>query len=182
MTLLLVVVAIAIVAGVAVLVARGEPVLAEDPVGARALAGPNGGGMVIFNQATGTPDYLGYIAIGTTVWMWQNVVLWNVGFALRDEQLRGTLESNWLSPTWRYSFLLGSSMTQLVTMCLFLAVSALEFWLFFGVRYHGNLGLALLVILAAIPSIYGLGIALNGRWGGPMYHQAPADTAPLENA
>lgn len=126
---------------------------------ARALAGPNGGGMVIFNQATGTPDYLGYIAIGTTVWMWQNVVLWNVGFALRDEQLRGTLESNWLSPTWRYSFLLGSSMTQLVTMCLFLAVSALEFWLFFGVRYHGNLGLVLLVILAAIPSIYGLGIA-----------------------
>lgn len=126
---------------------------------ARALAGPNGGGMVVFNQSTGTPDYLGYIAIGTTVWMWQNVVLWNVGFALRDEQLRGTLESNWLSPTWRYSFLLGSSMTQLVTMCLFLAVSALEFWLFFGVRYHGNLGLALLVILAAIPSIYGLGIA-----------------------
>jgi ABC-2 type transport system permease protein len=126
---------------------------------ARALAGPNGGGMLIFNRATGTPDYLGYIAIGTTVWMWQNVVLWNVGFALRDEQLRGTLESNWLSPTWRYSFLLGSSMTQLVTMCLFLAVSALEFWLFFGVRYHGNLGLVLLVILAAIPSIYGLGIA-----------------------
>jgi DivIVA domain-containing protein len=39
-TLLLVVVAIAIVAGVAVLVARGEPVLAEDPVEARALSWP----------------------------------------------------------------------------------------------------------------------------------------------
>jgi ABC-2 type transport system permease protein len=126
---------------------------------ARALAGPNGGGMVIFNRATGTPDYLGYIAIGTIVWMWQNGVLWNVGFALRDEQLRGTLESNWLSPTWRYSFLLGSSMTQLAVMCLFLAISALEFWLFFGVRYHGNPLLVILVILAAIPSIYGLGIA-----------------------
>jgi ABC-2 type transport system permease protein len=126
---------------------------------ARALAGPNGGGMVIFNRATGTADYLGYIAIGTIVWMWQNVVLWNVGFALRDEQMRGTLESNWLSPTWRYSFLLGSSMTQLVMMCLFLTISALEFWLFFGVRYHGNPLLVILVILAAIPSIYGLGIA-----------------------
>jgi ABC-2 type transport system permease protein len=126
---------------------------------ARALAGPNGGGMVIFNRATGTADYLGYIAIGTIIWMWQNVVLWNVGFALRDEQMRGTLESNWLSPTWRYSFLLGSSMTQLVTMCLFLTISAFEFWLFFGVRYHGNPLLVILVILAAIPSIYGLGIA-----------------------
>jgi len=126
---------------------------------ARALAGPNGGGMAIFTRAAGTTDYLGYIAIGTIVWMWQNVVLWNVGFALRDEQMRGTLESNWLSPTWRYSFLLGASMTQLVTMCLFLTVSALEFWLFFGVRYHGNPLLVILVILAAIPSIYGLGIA-----------------------
>ena len=126
---------------------------------ARALAGPNGAGMAIFNQTAGTADYLGYIAIGTIVWMWQNVVLWNVGFALREEQLRGTLETNWLSPTWRYSFLLGSSVTQLVTMCVFLTVSALEFWLFFGVRYNGNLGLVLLVILAAIPSIYGLGIA-----------------------
>jgi len=126
---------------------------------ARALAGPGGSGMVIFNQATGTPDYLGYIAIGTTVWMWQNVVLWGVGFALRDEQMRGTLESNWLSPTWRFSFMLGASMTQLVTMFLFLAVSALEFWLFFGVRYHGSPLLVLLVILVAIPSIYGLGIA-----------------------
>ena len=126
---------------------------------ARALAGPGGGGMVIFNQATGTPDYLGYIAIGTTVWMWQNVVLWGVGFFLRDEQLRGTLESNWLSPTWRYSFLLGASMTQLVTMCIFLVVATFEFWLFFGVRYHGNPLLVILVVLAAIPSIYGLGIA-----------------------
>ena len=126
---------------------------------ARALAGPSGGGMILFNQATGTTDYLGYIAIGTTVWMWQNVVLWGVGFALRDEQMRGTLESNWLSPTWRYSFMLGASMTQLVTMFLFLTVSAIEFWLFFGVRYHGNPLMVLLVILAAIPSIYGLGIA-----------------------
>lgn len=126
---------------------------------ARALAGPSGGGMLIFNQATGTTDYLGYIAIGTTVWMWQNVVLWGLGFSLRDEQMRGTLESNWLSPTWRYSFMLGASMTQLVTMFLFLAISAIEFWLFFGVRYHGNPLLVLLVILAAIPSIYGLGIA-----------------------
>ena len=126
---------------------------------ANALAGPNGAGMAIFKNAAGTTDYLGYIAIGTTVWMWQNVVLWAVGFALRNEQLRGTLESNWLTPTWRYNFMLGASVTQLVTMCVFLIVSALEFWLFFGVRYQGNPLLVFLVVLVAIPSIYGLGIA-----------------------
>ena len=126
---------------------------------ARALAGPDGSGLTLFNRTAGTDNFLGFIAIGTTIWMWQNIVLWNVGFVLRNEQLRGTLESNWLSPTWRFSFLLGSSVTQLVTMSTFLAVSALEFTFFFGVRLNGNLLLVALMLVAAIPSIYGLGFA-----------------------
>lgn len=125
----------------------------------RALAGPDGSGLEQFAQATGTSDYLGYIAIGTTVWMWQNIVLWNVGFALRNEQLRGTLESNWLSPTRRFLYLLGNSATQLVTMLIFIVVSFVEFSLFFGVRFHGDPLLALLMLLVAIPSVYGLGMA-----------------------
>jgi ABC-2 type transport system permease protein len=125
----------------------------------RALAGPDGSGLAMFLQSAGTDNFLGYIAVGTTIWMWQNIVLWNVGTALREEQLRGTLETNWLSPAWRFSFLLGSSLTQLLAMFIFLAVAALEFTLIFGVRIEGNALLGLLVILAAIPSVYGLGIA-----------------------
>ena len=56
--------------------------------------------------APGIQDYYGYIAIGTMIWMVQNVALWGVGFALRNEQWRGTLESNWLTPSWRF-FLMG---------------------------------------------------------------------------
>ncbi|HZY43409.1 MAG TPA: ABC transporter permease [Anaerolineae bacterium] len=126
---------------------------------ARALAGPDGSGLAVFNQSAGTGNYLGFIAIGTTVWMWQNVVLWNVGFALRNDQLHGTLESNWLSPTWRFSFLLGSSVTQLVTMLMFLLISGIEFVLLFGVRFDGNLLLVAIMFVAAIPAIYGLGFA-----------------------
>ena len=126
---------------------------------AQALSGRDGTGMAQFQAATGLQDYIGYIAIGTTVWMWQNVVLWNVGFSLRNEQLRGTLESNWLSPTWRFAYLLGSSAPQLLSMLMFLAVSAIEFALFLGVRFEGSLWLTLLTTLAAIPSIYGLGFA-----------------------
>ncbi len=126
---------------------------------ARALAGPDGSGLAVFLKAAGTNDFLGFIAVGTTIWMWQNVVLWNVGFALRDEQLRGTLESNWMSPTWRFSFLLGNSVSHLITTCVFLIVSGLEFALVFGVRYNGNPGLILLMLLAGIPSIYGVGFA-----------------------
>jgi ABC-2 type transport system permease protein len=128
-------------------------------LGARALAGPDGSGLQVFLKTAGTGDYMGYIVVGTTIWMWQNIVLWNVGFSLRNEQLRGTLESNWLTPTGRFSYLLGSGITQLFVMLVFLTISALEFGLFFGVRLRGDAGLVLLVFLAAIPSIYGLGFA-----------------------
>jgi ABC-2 type transport system permease protein len=124
---------------------------------AHALAGKNGIGMLQFQSITGIQDYVGYMAIGTIIWMWQNVVLWNVGGSLRNEQMRGTLESNWLSPTWRFAYLLGSSAPQLLSMLMFLVVSAIEFVLIFGVQFEGSLWLTLLAVLVAIPSVYGLG-------------------------
>jgi ABC-2 type transport system permease protein len=125
----------------------------------RALAGPDGSGLKVFTQTTGATDFIGYIVIGTTVWMWQNIVLWDVGFSLRNEQMRGTLESNWLSPTWRFSYLLGHTGPQIISMLMFIGITALEFGLIFGVRLHGSAWMILLVMLAAIPSIYGLGFA-----------------------
>lgn len=126
---------------------------------AHALSGKDGIGMAQFQATTGVQDYTGYIAIGTIIWMWQNVVLWNIGYSLRNEQMRGTLESNWLTPTWRFAYLLGGSVPQLISMLMFLTVSAIEFVLVFGVRFEGSLWLTLLALLAAIPSVYGLGFA-----------------------
>ncbi|RPI94087.1 MAG: ABC transporter permease [Chloroflexi bacterium] len=126
---------------------------------ARALAGPDGSGLAIFMEMTGASDFIGYIVIGTTVWMWQNIVLWDIGFALRNEQMRGTLESNWLSPTWKFSYLLGPTGPQIVSMSMFIGITALEFGLMFGVRLNGSVWMILLMMLAAIPSIYGLGFA-----------------------
>jgi ABC-2 type transport system permease protein len=86
-------------------------------------------------------------------------VLWAVGYSLRNEQMRGTLESNWLSPTWRFSYLLGSSVPQMFSMIMLLIISGLDYAFIFDVKFNGNLWLTLLVILAAIPSVYGLGFA-----------------------
>ena len=126
---------------------------------ARALAGPDGSEVANFAAATGTSDYMGYIVIGTTVWMWQNISLWSVGFALRNEQFRGTLESNWLAPVWRFSFPLGSGLLQALTMVVFLALAGVQFRLLYGVRLEGDPLLLLLVFAASVPSIYGLGLA-----------------------
>jgi ABC-2 type transport system permease protein len=128
-------------------------------LGALALAGPDGSGLVIFEKVAGTTNYLGYIVVGTTIWMWQNIVLWDVGFALREEQMRGTLETNWLTPTFRFSFLLGSSINHLLIAMIFLIISFIEYALFYGIPFRGNPLVVLLVLLAAIPSIYGLGFA-----------------------
>lgn len=126
---------------------------------ARALSGPDGSGMAIFTEMTGVSNFIGFIVIGTTVWMWQNIVLWDVGFSLRNEQMRGTLESNWLSPTWRFSYLLGHTGPQIISMLLFILITALEFGLLFGIRLNGSIWMILLMMLAAIPAVYGLGFA-----------------------
>ena len=126
---------------------------------ARALSGTNGIGLVTFQRTTGLDEYVGYIAVGTMIWMWQNIVLWQVGGSLRNEQMRGTLESNWLSPTWRFSYLLGASAPQLVSMLMLMGVAALEYVFLFNVNFEGSLWLTLLVILFAVPSVYGLGFA-----------------------
>jgi ABC-2 type transport system permease protein len=123
---------------------------------ARALSGPDNSGLALFTLRTGIQDYYGYIAIGTMIWMVQNVALWGVGFALRTEQLRGTLESNWLSPAWRFVFLFGPAVIHMVSMLTFLAISALEFGMFFGVRFNGDPLLVLFLVLISMPSIYGL--------------------------
>jgi ABC-2 type transport system permease protein len=125
---------------------------------ARAFAGPDQMALQYFTEATGTNNYIGFIIVGTVVWMWQNIVLWDVGLALRNEQLRGTLESNWLSPAWRFSLLIGASLVQMITVVLFVIVTFLEYRLIFKVPFNANIGLTILVFLASVPAIYGIGI------------------------
>jgi ABC-2 type transport system permease protein len=124
--------------------------------GARALSGPDGSGMALFQRLAGNMDFVGYIAVGTTIWMWQNTVLWGVGFSLRDEQMRGTLEANWLTPTFRFFFLVGNSVSQLASIMIYMTVSFLQFGLIYGMRFNINPGMALLIMLVSIPCIYGI--------------------------
>jgi ABC-2 type transport system permease protein len=127
---------------------------------AKALGGPDGAALAIFQRLTGTADYVGFIVLGTVLWMWLNMTLWDVGMYLRGEQMRGTLESNWLCPTWRVSLMMGGALTKLATSLLFMAISLVQFRLIFGVRLlSGNVALALLVLLLTIPVVHGVGIA-----------------------
>lgn len=129
---------------------------------AKALAGPDNSAMGMFQQMTGTVDYISFIVIGNLIYMWLNITLWDVGLQLRNEQMRGTLESNWLCPVWRMSLIVGGSLTKLGTSLLFIVMTMIEFWLIFGVQvFRGNLWLVLLLMGLTIPCIYGIGIAFG---------------------
>lgn len=126
---------------------------------ARALSGPDQAALPAFAARAGTTDYIAYIVVGLTMYMWINITLWDVGFQLRNEQMRGTLESNWLCPVWRFSILLGPSLTKLLTSLVFTAVAVLEYGLILGSWVgSGNVTLVLLIMLLVIPSIYGIGV------------------------
>lgn len=129
---------------------------------ARALGGPEGEALTSFQALTGTADYLSYIVVGSTFYMWLNITLWDVGFQLRQEQMRGTLESNWLAPVPRVALLVGGSLLSLGTSLFFLVVTVLEFRLFFGVNLvAGNVGLLLLILLLTVGAVYGIGFAFS---------------------
>jgi ABC-2 type transport system permease protein len=87
-----------------------------------------GGGQATANFAarTGTTNIVVYEILGSAVWMTSWVVVEDVGVALRDEQMKGTLEQNFLAPVNRFTLLIGMSLTDVVitTSIFFIVVGA----------------------------------------------------------
>ena len=87
-----------------------------------------GGGNATQNFAarTGTSNIIVYEILGSAVWMTSWVVVEDVGVALRDEQMKGTLEQNFLAPVNRFTLLVGMSLTDVVitTGIFFIVVGA----------------------------------------------------------
>lgn len=127
--------------------------------GSRALAGPEGQGLSAFARLAGTSNVQGFIVIGTTAWMWLNMTLWAVGTSLRTDQVRGVLESNWLTPAPRFALLLGTAASQAVLALAVLALSLVEFRVLLGIHFSASVGGAVAVVVLTIPWVYGLAMA-----------------------
>lgn len=134
------------------------------PVGyifmAKALSGPEGTSLTDFQALTGTTDYRSFIIIGSILWMWMNATLWNSGMQLREEQMRGTLESNWLCPIWRGSLLVGGSLVKVLLSMATLVISVIELRIIYGIQLVGsNPGLLIFILFLAMMIVYGIGMA-----------------------
>ena len=88
----------------------------------RAAGGP--GAIANFAVQTGsTLNPFVYLIIGAGVWMISWMVLEGIGTSLRDEQIKGTLEQNFLAPINRFLLLVGTALAQIViTTILFVSV------------------------------------------------------------
>ena len=76
--------------------------------------------------------------------------------SLRARPKPNNPEANWLTPTFRFSYLIGNSVSQLGSIMLYMVVSFTQFALIYGMQFNINVPSVLLVMLAAIPCIYGL--------------------------
>lgn len=121
------------------------------------FAGPDRSGLNIFSATAGTENYVAYIVIGTMTWMWVNTIMWVFGTFLRQEQMLGTLESNWLCPIKKVDFLIGAAMISIVQSFIICAVSILEYRFIYGVHFSGNVLTWILLFLIMLPAVYGLG-------------------------
>jgi ABC-2 type transport system permease protein len=105
-------------------------------------------------------SYVEFVTIGIVVNVFVQVALTRISGALRQEQLVGTLESLLVTPTGTATLQIGSAVFDLVYMPLRTAVFLTFMVLFAGVDLApSGIMPALVVMLAFIPCIWGLGIA-----------------------
>lgn len=128
---------------------------------AMGFAGPDRSGLEVFKAAAGTESYKAFIMVGTMAWMWVNITMWSFGSYLREEQMLGTLESNWLCPINKFDFLVGAALVSAIQGLFMSAVSVIEYRFVYGIHFSGGIFLWLLMYLIMVPAVYGVGMLLS---------------------
>jgi ABC-2 type transport system permease protein len=111
-----------------------------------------------FASRAGTTGVSLFVFVGYLMYMWLSSLLWGPGTALRQEQIRGSLEAVFLTPVSRLVPLFGPTLTNIVWIVLDLFVMGLAAWLLFGVvlPLQGVL-LAFAITLIGAPAMYAMG-------------------------
>jgi ABC-2 type transport system permease protein len=128
---------------------------------ARGFAGGEPVALRAFAARAGTAEVAGFLYVGWAVFMWLTIVLWGPGASLREEQLRGSLESLFLTPSPRWGILFGSAPAHLAVAMAMLLTVGLTLRLGFGLPVGPATALrALVVVAASVPVLFGTGALL----------------------
>ena len=115
-----------------------------------------------FAARTGTTNIVIYEILGSAVWMTSWVVVEDVGVAIRDEQIKGTLEQNFLAPVNRFTLLVGLSLTDIViTSAIFLVVVGVAVAIVMPSGFLSIIPAFLALLLGLIP-LFGISFLFAG--------------------
>ncbi len=125
---------------------------------ANGFSGSDAQAVDAFAGRAGTRQIAAYLYLGWAVYLWVTLILWGPGQNLRDEQLRGSFEAMFMTPTPRFALLIGGAPAQLVPAALVFTVVATMLKFAFGVPLGlATAGWGLLAIFAALPALVSLG-------------------------
>ncbi|HEU4450262.1 MAG TPA: ABC transporter permease [Gaiellaceae bacterium] len=104
-------------------------------------------------------SYMEFVAIGIALAAFVQVGLGRISSALRREQMIGTLEAMLLTPTSPATIQLGSVVYDLIYVPIRTALFLVAIAVGFGLEFNtGGLVPALLVLVAFVPFVWGLGL------------------------
>ena len=123
-----------------------------------AYSGNDPQALAAFAERAGSTNVAGFVFIGYAMYMWLSTLLWGPGTALRQEQVRGSLEAVFVTPASRLVPLFGPGVAMLIPMAVTLVVMGVALWALFGVVPPLAAVLqAAVVIVLGIPALYAIG-------------------------
>lgn len=110
-----------------------------------------------FLRNTGSTNYVGYMLLGSSVFMVVTYAFWLIAYWLRWEQETGTLESLYLAPTARGWMVAGvasySALRSLVTGSVAYLIGS---WIYGSDPGQGDLLVAALFVLVGLVPVFGM--------------------------
>ncbi len=123
-----------------------------------AYSGNDPQALAAFAERAGSTNVAGFVFVGYAMYMWLSSLLWGSGTALRQEQVRGSLEAVFVTPASRLVPLFGPGVATLIPMAATFVVMGVALWLLFGVVPPlGAVVQAAVVVLLGVPALYAIG-------------------------
>ncbi|MEM4311592.1 MAG: ABC transporter permease [Nitrososphaerales archaeon] len=114
-----------------------------------------------FYLRTGVENFFLYQILGTNIWIMAWVILEDIGTSIRNEQIKGTLEQNFLVPINKFFFLLGLSFAHtLLALLSFIVVVGSSLALVDLESLPRLFPSSLILLLGLIP-LFGLGFVFS---------------------
>jgi ABC-2 type transport system permease protein len=123
-----------------------------------AYSGNDPQALAAFAERAGSTDVAVFVFVGYAMYNWLSVLLWGAGTALRQEQLRGSLEAVFVTPASRLVPLFGPGISTLLPMAVISATNVVALRVFFGIAPPAiALAQAALITVLGIPALYAIG-------------------------